>query len=86
MVVVYSDPLCGFCTRAKQLLRDKGVRFEEIDLREQPERRPEMIARSGRYTVPQIFIGATHVGGCTDLQALDADGKLDTLLGEIVQS
>lgn len=81
-VEIYTSPLCGYCHAAKRLLRDKGVAFSEIDLSRQPGRRAEMLARSaGRHTVPQIFVGATHVGGCDDLYALDRDGKLDTLLG-----
>ncbi len=65
---------------ARQLLKNKGVDFEEIDVDARPEARAEMTARSGRQTVPQIFIGATHVGGCDDLYALEAGGRLDSLL------
>lgn len=79
-VVVYSTGWCPYCSRAKELLRSKGVDFEEIDVEARPEARVEMTARSGRRTVPQIFIGATHVGGCDDLHALEASGRLDTLL------
>ncbi|WP_172327735.1 glutaredoxin 3 [Mangrovicoccus sp. HB161399] len=80
-VEIYTTPLCGYCHAAKRLLKTKGVTFSEIDLSRQPERRPEMNQRSsGRTTVPQIFIGATHVGGCDDLFRLDRDGKLDALL------
>ncbi len=80
-VEIYTTPLCGYCHAAKRLLNTKGISFSEIDLSRQPERRPEMNQRSsGRTTVPQIFIGATHVGGCDDLFRLDRDGKLDALL------
>ncbi|WP_261405714.1 glutaredoxin 3 [Chenggangzhangella methanolivorans] len=66
---------------AKDLLRRKGVAFEEIDVGREPERRPEMIERAGgRMTVPQIFIDGAHVGGCDDLHALDRAGGLDPLL------
>jgi glutaredoxin 3 len=79
-VVVYQTGWCPYCTRAKQLLERKGVDFEEIDVDARPEARKEMTARSGRSSVPQIFIGATHVGGCDDLHELEASGRLDTLL------
>jgi len=79
-VVVYLAGWCPYCTRAKQLLENKGVDFEEIDVDARPEARKEMTARSGRSSVPQIFIGATHVGGCDDLHELEASGRLDTLL------
>jgi glutaredoxin 3 len=79
-VVVYGTGWCPYCTRAKQLLEKKGVAFEEIDIDARPEARKEMTARSGRSSVPQIFIGATHVGGCDDLHELEASGRLDTLL------
>ena len=64
------------------MLRGKGVAFEEISLEEHPERRAEMIQRSGRHTVPQIFIGERHIGGSDELTELDADGELDALLAE----
>jgi len=80
-VEIYTSPLCGFCHAAKRLLTQKGVSFSEIDLATQPDRRQEMMSRAnGGYTVPQIFIGTTHVGGCDDLYALDRAGKLDPLL------
>jgi glutaredoxin 3 len=79
-VVIYSTGWCPYCTRARELLKSKGVDFEEIDVEARPEARSEMTARSGRRTVPQIFIGATHVGGCDDLHDLEASGRLDTLL------
>ena len=81
-VVIYSSAFCGYCARAKKLLDGKGVSYTDIDIMAEPRRRPEMIERAGgRTTVPQIFIGGHHVGGCDDLHALDHDGKLDPLLG-----
>ena len=80
-VEIYTSPLCGFCHAAKRLLTQKGVSFTEIDVLAHPNRKPEMIQRAGgRRTVPQIFIGETHVGGCDDLYALERAGKLDPLL------
>jgi glutaredoxin 3 len=84
-VVVYSSPFCGYCGAAKRLLTSKGVRFKEIDVLFDPERKREMIERSGRRTVPQIFIGDRHVGGFDDLSALDATGELDDLLAAAVE-
>lgn len=80
-VDIYTTPLCGYCHAAKRLLTQKGVSFTEIDLAKQPAKRKDMQARApGSRTVPQIFIGQTHVGGCDDLFALDKAGKLDALL------
>lgn len=80
-VEIYTSPLCGFCHAAKRLLTSKDVSFTEIDLSRQPERRAEMLQRAnGSRTVPQIFVGSTHVGGCDELYALDQAGKLDPLL------
>ncbi len=80
-VTIYSKDYCPYCVRAKALLTQKQVAFDEIRIDQQPERRAEMIAKAnGRSTVPQIFIGTLHVGGCDDLLALDAMGKLDPLL------
>ena len=80
-VTMYYKPTCPYCQRAHQLPSAKGVAYEGIDISREPDRREEMIARAnGRKTVPQIFIGATHVGGCDDLYALEAAGKLDALL------
>ena len=79
-VLIYLTGWCPYCTRALSLLEQKGARVEQINIEEQSEARAEMIARSGRRTVPQIFIGDTHVGGCDDLYALDANGELDQLL------
>ena len=80
-VEIYTTPICGFCHRAKMLLKSKGVEFTEIDLFGEPERREEMIQRAnGGRTVPQIWIGEDHVGGCDDLYALEHAGKLDAML------
>lgn len=80
-VEIYTSPLCGFCHAAKRLLSQKGVNFSEINVLTNPERKPEMIKRAdGGRTVPQIFVGDIHVGGCDDLFALDRAGKLDALL------
>jgi glutaredoxin 3 len=80
-IEIYTSPLCGFCHAAKRLLTQKGASFIEIDVLVHPDRKPEMIQRAnGGRTVPQIFIGDTHVGGCDDLYALERSGKLDPLL------
>lgn len=80
-VEIYTSPLCGFCHAAKRLLTQKGIAFTEIDVLRDPNRKPEMIQRaSGGRTVPQIFVGDIHVGGCDDLYALERAGKLDPLL------
>jgi glutaredoxin 3 len=79
-VVMYATGWCPYCTRARVLLMKKGDDLEAIDVDARPEARAEMMARTGRRTVPQIFVGATHVGGCDDLHALEATGGLDTLL------
>ena len=80
-VEIYTSPLCGFCHAANRLLKEKGVTFSEVNVLAQPGRKAEMIKRAnGGRTVPQIFIGDTHVGGCDDLYALDGAGKLDALL------
>jgi glutaredoxin 3 len=80
-VVMYTTGWCPYCARARALLQSKGVIYEEFDVESQPEKRAEMQTRSGRRTVPQIFIGDQHVGGCDDLYALEEAGKLDGLLG-----
>ncbi|MEP7057255.1 MAG: glutaredoxin 3 [Caldimonas sp.] len=80
-VRMYSTEWCPYCQRAKALLKQRGVEsFEDIRLDADPSQRATMIRETGRYTVPQIFIGATHVGGCDDLVALDRRGALATLL------
>lgn len=80
-ITIYTTSACPYCVAAKALLRKKGAAFDEIDVESQPELRRAMQQRAaGRYTVPQIFIGETHVGGCDDLHELDAAGRLDPLL------
>ena len=80
-VLMYSTAVCPYCVRAEQLLVQKGVtEIEKVRVDLDPSRREEMMARTGRRTVPQIYIGDTHVGGCDDLYALDREGKLDPLL------
>ncbi len=79
-VRVYSSLFCPYCVMAKRLLDDKGVRYEEIRVDQDPDQRQEMMRITGRRTVPQIFVGDTHVGGFDDLSALDRAGKLDPLL------
>ena len=80
-VEIYTSPSCGFCYRAKGLLENKGVDFDEIDITFHPSRHSEMLGRAnGQRTVPQIFVDDKHVGGCDDLYALDSRGELDTIL------
>lgn len=80
-VTIYTKAYCPYCVRAKSVLDNKGVSYQEIRIDEQPELRPEMISRAGgRTTVPQIFIGERHIGGCDDMLALDVSGQLDPLL------
>lgn len=80
-IEIYTTPTCGFCHMAKRLLTSKGLSFREISVVGDPGLRQQMIQRAnGRYTVPQIFIGETHVGGCDDLYALERAGKLDPLI------
>jgi glutaredoxin 3 len=80
-VEMYVTPTCGYCVRAKSLLKAKGVSYEEIDVTMDPARRAEMVERAGgRRPVPQIFIGDTHIGGYDDLAALERAGRLDALL------
>jgi glutaredoxin 3 len=79
-ITVYLSGWCPYCQRAMGLLSKKGLAFNEINVDEDAKLREEMIARSGRRTVPQIFIGEKHIGGCDDLFALDATGELDRLL------
>ena len=81
-VVIYTAGLCPYCHRAKELLRAKGVSFDEVDLTGRPGERDALCNKAGgRNKVPQIWIGEAHVGGCEDLHCLDRDGKLDALLG-----
>jgi glutaredoxin 3 len=79
-VVMYATAACPFCQSAERLLVTKGAAIEKIRIDLQPERRAEMMKKSGRRTVPQIWIGERHIGGCDDLYALDRQGGLDPLL------
>ena len=80
-VEIYTRPFCSYCSRAKRLLDDKGIAYQEHELGFGGGGREEMIQRAnGRTTVPQIFIDGRHIGGCDDLMALERGGKLDTLL------
>ena len=79
-VTIYTKPYCPFCIRALDLLERKGVPFTEIEAAFDPDKRQEMIQRSGRTTFPQIFVGERHIGGCDDMMALDRAGQLDPLL------
>ena len=81
-IIVYSTGYCPYCDRAKALLKNKGAEYTEIMVDKDPAKKTEMIEKSGRRTVPQIFIGDFHVGGCDDLFDLEADDKLDDLLGK----
>ncbi|MBL8479308.1 MAG: glutaredoxin 3 [Sterolibacteriaceae bacterium] len=80
-VLMYSTAVCPYCVRAEQLLTRKGVTdIEKVRVDLDPQRREEMMQKTGQRTVPQIFIGETHVGGCDDLYELEHQGKLDSLL------
>jgi len=80
-ITIYTTELCPYCARAKSLLKKKGAAFTEIDVSYDPDTRRAMAERAGGHrSVPQIFVGSTHVGGCDELHALDAVGKLDSLL------
>ena len=81
-VIIYSTLTCPYCIKAKQLIESKSVDYQEVRIDKHPELVAEVIEKSnGQKTVPQIFIGDYHVGGCDDLYALDKDGRLDSLLG-----
>ena len=79
-VTIYTRLYCPYCVRAVALLEEKGTSFTEIDAGFDPEKRQEMMRRSGRNTFPQIFVGDRHIGGCDDMMALEREGKLDPLL------
>jgi glutaredoxin 3 len=79
-VIIYSTEFCSYCVTAKKLLEKKGVHYSEIRIDADPTQRDEMIKKTNRYTVPQIFINDLHVGGCDDLYALERSGQLDKLL------
>lgn len=82
-IIMYSTDWCGYCQRARNLLERKGAAYREIKIDEDTRQREEMMQRSGRRTVPQIFIGERHVGGFDDLAALDRAGELDKLLAQL---
>ncbi|MGE0769491.1 MAG: glutaredoxin 3 [Hyphomicrobiaceae bacterium] len=79
-VTIYTTQFCGYCRRAKQLLQRKGVAYSEIDVTFDRDLYREMADRAGRSTVPQIWIGQTHIGGCDELYALERQGELDKML------
>jgi len=79
-IVIYSSNFCPFCVRAKQLIEHKGLAFKEVLIDGEPATRQKMMQLSGRHTVPQIWIGDTHVGGCDELFALERAGELDSLV------
>jgi len=79
-IEIYSSQWCPFCVRAKMLLDSKQVEYTEIDVDQQPQQRALMTERTQRTSVPQIFVGSTHVGGCDELYALERQGQLDALL------
>ena len=79
-IEIYTTRTCPFCIRAKQLLDQKGASYTEIDVGADPALRDKMTKRAGKRSVPQIFVGTTHVGGCDELYALERSGKLDPLL------
>jgi glutaredoxin 3 len=83
---MYATSWCGYCARARRLLQSKGVAFHEIDVDSEPGAREEMRRRSGRNTVPQIFIGERYIGGYDDMQALDDAGGLDPLLADVARN
>jgi len=80
-IVIYSSQYCPFCFRAKAILQQKGVPFSELNVDGNPQLRQEMTEKAGRHTVPQIWIGERHIGGCDELIALQSTGELDVLLG-----
>ncbi len=79
-VTIYTTKICPYCVRAKDLFKRKGVAYTEIDASDDAVREDMIVKAGGRRTVPQIFVGETHVGGCDELYALDREGKLDGLL------
>ncbi|MBK7541774.1 MAG: glutaredoxin 3 [Candidatus Competibacteraceae bacterium] len=81
-IIVYSSPFCPYCRRARALLDSKGVRYTVLDVGQNPQLWDEIAQRTGRDTVPQIFIGGRHVGGCDELFALDRRGELEPLLND----
>jgi glutaredoxin 3 len=81
-IVMYAKSWCPYCRMAKRLLEAKGQHWQEIEVEDEPERRREMVERSGRMTVPQIWIDERHIGGFDELSRLDASGELDRLLAQ----
>ncbi len=81
-ITIYSTPICPYCVRAKNLLKQKGQKYNEVDVSDDTERRKMIERAGGRQTVPQIFIGDRHIGGFDDLAALDRKGELDELLSD----
>ena len=81
-VIMYSTAFCPYCIRARELLAKKSIQYTDIRIDEDPSQRKEMIAKSGRNTVPQIFINGQPIGGCDDMYALDSKGQLDELLSQ----
>lgn len=81
-IEIYTTPFCGYCARAKGLLEKKGAAYDEMDVMEDSAKRMEMRDRSGRTTVPQIFINGRHIGGSEELAALDRAGDLDAMLAQ----
>lgn len=84
-VLIYTMTTCPYCVAAKKLLKKKGVAFEEVNLDQHPDRWSECEKRSGQQTVPQIFLGDRHIGGCDDLEVLNKSGELDKLIEEVIK-
>ena len=84
-IKMYTTPWCPFCIRAKRLLDSKGVRYEDTNVATKQSVRAELLQLTGSRTVPQIFINGQSIGGCDELHALDAAGKLDPLLADVAQ-
>ena len=82
-VVMYTTRFCPYCVRARQLFESKGIKFRDIAIDRDPVMRTEMVEKSSRHTVPQIWIGDEHIGGCDELYALEREQKLDTLLASV---
>lgn len=82
-ITLYTSAICGYCVAAKNFLRSRGLQWDEVRIDLDPAERERMVARTRRTSVPQIFIGDTHVGGCDDLYALEEAGKLDLLLARV---
>lgn len=83
--LIYTTTFCPYCVAAKRMLKKRGVALEEVNLDHHPERWNECERRSGRQTVPQIFFGDKHIGGCDDLEALNRSGELEKLIKEVIE-